>query len=155
MASDPSKMRALVGRASEEIEMEELRDALGVAGDEDDHWEAKGGQLRTEHVFRPVAALANREGGLLVLGASRANGEGGWRLDGSAVAGEPGPWIGRAIRDNLQPVPPHRIRTYELAEGRFAAVVRVDRHPEHLSTTNDGRVFRREHGSTEPVADGA
>jgi hypothetical protein len=153
MASDPSLLRALIDRGSEEIELDELRSALAAAGDEDDLWEAKGGQLRPEHIHRAVAGLANRSGGLLVLGASRI--EDIWQLDGTTVTGEPGLWIDQVIRSGLQPAPPHRIRTYDLGGGRIAAIVRVERHPEHLAATHDGKILRREHGSTEPVADGA
>ena len=147
-------MRNLLDRPLAELTLDELRGALSTAGDEDDRWEAKGGPLRAEHVFRPVAGLANREGGLLILGARRADGT-AWHLDGSPIGSEPGQWVARVIRDNLHPAPPCEVRVFEIAPGLHAVVVRVERHPHHLVVTTDGRVLRREHGSTEPVADGA
>jgi hypothetical protein len=153
MSTDPSLIRKLIERGSIEIGLDELRGALAVAGDEDDSWEAKGGQLRTDQVFRSVAGLANRSGGLLILGASRSNGN--WQLDGIAFPTEPGLWIDQAIRDNLQPVPPNRIRTFELEGGRAVGLVLVDRHPEHLVLMPEGKVMRREHGRTVAVSDGA
>ena len=149
------QMRNLLDRALDELTLAEIRTALANARDEDDRWEVKGGTLRPEHVFRPVAGLGNRDGGLLVLGASRVS-SASWRLDGSIFAGgEPGQWVARVIRDNLRPAPPHSVRTFEVSSGVHAVLVRVEPHPQHLALTTDGRVLRREHGSTEPIADGA
>ncbi|MDQ5808325.1 MAG: hypothetical protein M3320_06580, partial [Actinomycetota bacterium] len=145
-------MRDLLDRSFGEISLADVRAALAAARDEDARWEAKGATLRSEHVFRAVAGLSNREGGLLVLGATRIP-NAGWRLDGVQLPGEPGQWVARVIRDNLRP--PHSVRTFELGHGQHAVLVRVERHPQHLAVTADGRVLRREHGSTEPIADGA
>ena len=145
-------IRELVERGSAEIEFEELCAALVAAGDEDDSWEAKGTKLGTEHVYRPIAGLANASGGLLVLGASR--GDGHWVLDGIEVGDEPGPWIEQAIRDNLRPTPPFHLRVHILPDGRFVAVIRVERLAEHLVVTTKGQVFRRQHGRTAAVSDG-
>lgn len=142
----------LIERGTAEIGLEELRTALAASGDEDDSWEAKGTNLRTEHIYRSVAGLANASGGLLLLGVSRRGEE--WVLDGVEVSGEPGPWIEQAIRDNLRPTPQYRLRIHPLPQGRFLAVVRVDRMAEHLVVTSDGKVFRRQHGRTAVVPDG-
>lgn len=148
-------MRSLLDLPPEDVTLDGLAAALDSAGDEDDRWEAKGGDhLRAEHVFRPVAGLANRAGGLLVLGANR-RADGAWSLDGTRFSAEPGTWIGRVIRDNLRPPPPTRLAVFEVAAGRHVALVRVERHPSHLSVTSDGRVLVREQGSTEPIDDGA
>jgi hypothetical protein len=147
-----ASIHELVERGSAEISLDELTLALQAAGDEDDSWEAKGTELETEHVYRPAAGLANASGGLLVLGASRK--EGRWLLDGVEVGGEPGPWIEQAIRDNLRPVPPFHLRVHPLPKGRFVAVVRVERSPEHLVVTTKGQVVRRQHGRTAVVPDG-
>lgn len=147
-------VRALLERPVADVQLAELTAALAASGDENDRWEAKGGSVRSEHVVRAVAGLANREGGLLVLGASHAA-NGRWTLDGSTFANEPGTWLARVLRDNLRPAPPHEIATLEVSPGRFAALVRVWPHPTHPIVTADGHVFRREHGSTEPLADGA
>lgn len=147
-------MRDLLDRPLDGLTLDDVRAALSVARDEDDRWEAKGGTVRPEHVFRPVAGLGNRDGGVLVLGVSRIP-NAGWQLDGSPFTGEPGQWVARVIRDNLSPAPPHTLRTFEVATGRHVVLVRVERHPQHLAVTADGRVLRREHGSTEPIADGA
>lgn len=148
------RVRDLLDRPLNELTLDDVRAALSTARDEDDRWEVKGGTLRAEHVFRPVAGLGNRDGGLLVLGASRIA-DAGWQLDGARFAGEPGQWVARVIRDNLRPAPPYALRTFELSAGLHAVLVRVERHPQHLAVTADGRVLRREHGSTEPIADGA
>jgi hypothetical protein len=152
MANLGPSISDLVERASVEIGLEELRAALDVAGDEDDSWEAKGTKLRTEHASRPAAGLANAAGGLLLLGVSRQ--EGRWVLDGADVGGEPGPWIEQAIHDNLRPAPQFRLRIHPLPEGRFVAVIRVERMTDHLVVATDGRVYRRQHGRTAAVPDG-
>lgn len=147
-------MRNLLDRPLDELSLDDLRAALSEARDENDRWEVKGGTLRSEHVFKPVAGLGNRDGGLLVLGASRVQ-NAGWQLDGSAFVGEPGQWVARVIRDNLRPAPPHVLRTFEVSPGLHVVLIRVERHPQHVVVTAGGRVLRREHGSTEPIADGA
>ena len=45
-------MRQLLDTPLDEVDCDRLRAALDAAGDEDDRWEAKGGALRPEHVFR-------------------------------------------------------------------------------------------------------
>jgi hypothetical protein len=147
-------MRELLDTPLDQIGDDRLRAALASACDEDDRWEAKGGTLRPEQVFRAVAGLANRAGGLLVIGAARSA-SGGWELTGCAIPGEPGQRLARVVRDNLRPPPPVDFRTWEVAAGVHVALVRVEPHPTNLTVTVDGRVLRREHGSTEPLADGA
>jgi predicted HTH transcriptional regulator len=147
-------VRSLLDRAVDELTVDELRAALASAGDEDDRWEAKGDDVRPEHVVKAIAGLANRTGGLLLLGASRAS-DGSWVLAGTRFSAEPRQWVARVIRDSLTPSPECRMQMFEISPGHHAVVVRVDPHPNHLTVTNDGRVLRREHGSTEPVTDGA
>lgn len=69
-------MRNLLDRPLDELSLDDFRAALSEARDENDRWEVKGGALRSEHVFKPVAGLGNRDGGLLVLGASRVQNAG-------------------------------------------------------------------------------
>lgn len=147
-------MRSLLDRAVDELTLSDLRAALAGAGDEDDRWEVKGGDIRPLHVFKAIAGLANRTGGLLLLGASRAA-DGSWELDGAPFPTEPGQWVARVIRSNLTPPPQYGIRVLEISPGKHAVVVRVDAHPNDLTVTTDGRVLHRDHDSTEPVTDGA
>lgn len=48
-------MRQLLDTPLDEVDCDRLRAVLTAAGEEDDRWEAKGGALRPEHVFRAVA----------------------------------------------------------------------------------------------------
>lgn len=152
MAAKSPSIGELIDRGFAEIDISELRAALASAGDEDDRWEIKGTDLRPEHVYRAVAGLGNNIGGILILGASRSGDT--WQLEGRRFPGEPGPWIEQVIRDNLSPAPPFRIQIYNF-DSRSAAVVQVERHAEHLSIDSKGRVFRRQHGRTAAIADGA
>lgn len=147
-------MKDLLDRSLDALTLDEIRGALAAAGDEDDRWEAKGAQIRPEHIYQPVAGQANRDGGLLLLGVSR-QADGAWQVDGASFVDEPGLWVARVIRDNLRPAPPFELRAFELSSGLHAVLVRVRPHPQHLVVTASGRVLRREHGSTEPIADGA
>ncbi len=68
---------------------------LDAAGDEDSMWEAKGRDVRdARHLQRAVARLANRDGGIVVLGIERDSGR--WVACGVAGRPEPGTWIHRA-----------------------------------------------------------
>jgi hypothetical protein len=71
-------VRALFDMPLDDISLEVLEHALHAATDEDGRWEAKSRDLRPEHVQRALAGFANRDGGLLVLGAKRAGR--GWTL---------------------------------------------------------------------------
>lgn len=148
-------MPRLLDQSLEDLTLDDLRDALTHAGDEDEHWEAKAQDVRREHVLNAIAGLANRDGGSFVIGAARGDG-GIWTLSGARPpAEEPGLWLSQIIRSGLQPIPNFQSRVFNLDNGRYAAVIQVDAHPEHLVLINDGRVVRREHGSTDPVIDGA
>ncbi|MFL5844287.1 MAG: helix-turn-helix domain-containing protein [Solirubrobacteraceae bacterium] len=146
-------MLGLLATPIDELTLEALREAFAGAGDEDDRWEAKGGNVRSEHVSSAVAALANHRGGLLILGASRGA-DRRWSVEGCRFSSEPGQWVGQVIREHVRPAPPRQIKVFELDDERRVVVVMVERHPQHLVVTSDGRVLRREHGSNQPLADG-
>ena len=99
-------MRELDDIALEAVSLDDLRQALRRAGDEDDRWEAKGGEVRSEHVQRAVAGLANREGGFVVIGAERT--ADGWALTGQQPPrdDEPGTWLSRVLRSDFGPCRP-------------------------------------------------
>ena len=149
-------MRQLLDdRPIENLTLDDLRMALSQAGDEDEYWEAKAHEVRREHVSRAVASLANRDGGLFVIGAARGE-DGIWTLPGARLpAEEPGLWLSQIIRGSLKPTPSVQLRVFDLDNGLYVAVVQIDAHPEHLVLISDGRVVRRGHGSTEPIVDGA
>lgn len=107
-------MREFDDTPLEAISIDGLRQALRGAGEEDDRWEAKGGEVRPEHVQRAAAGLANRDGGFVVLGADRA--ADGWVLTGLQPPrdDEPGTWLSRVLRSGLRPLPPVKQRLYVL-----------------------------------------
>lgn len=148
-------MRELDDIPLEAVSTDDLRRALRRAGDEDDRWEAKGGEVRPEHVQRAAAGLANRDGGSVVLGAERTGD--GWALTGLQAPrdDEPGTWLARVLRSGLRPLPPVEQRVYGLEDGRWAALVRVAPHPQHVVVLPNGQVLRREHGETRPIDHGS
>lgn len=111
--------------------------------------------MRPEHVQRAAAGLANRDGGFVALGADRA--ADGWVLTGLQPPreDEPGTWLSRVLRSGLRPLPPVKQRLYVLEGGRWAALLKVSPHPEHVVVLSNGQVVRREHGETRPVDHGA
>ena len=145
--------RLLAGPLSD-LNADVLRRVLADVGDEDTRWETKGGVAHASAVVKAVAGLANRDGGVLVLGAERGD-DGLWRLVGVApVRDEPALWLDKVLNDGLRPAPSFEVIVCSLDDGRWAGVVRVKRASEHLAVTSDGRVYRREHGQTRPVSDG-
>lgn len=134
----------------------ELKAVLAAAGEEDTGWEAKGPGVDASGIAKAVAGLANRDGGVLVLGAESA--AGGWNVTGLEPRrdGEPGRWISDAVSDAIRPVPRIEAKIISVdATGRWAAVVMVDPLQRDLAVHTSGRVYRRDHGRTSPVQDGA
>jgi len=125
-------MQELNDKPLEAVDVDDLRRALHGAGVEDDRWGAKGGELRPEHVQRAVAGLANRDGGFVVLGAERTAGR--WALTGLSPTrdDEPGTWLSRVLRTGLRPLPPVEQRLYAVEGGRWAALLKVAPHPQHV-----------------------
>ena len=134
------------------LTVEHLRAFLAEADEEGVTWEAKadgpadkGKGLRPEHVRNGVCALANQIGGHFIVGAAvRADaGEHVWDLVGVGIKDrDSGLWLDRAIR-GLRPVPRYRHKVFDLAEGRWAAVVEVEPLTQTPCMTSDGQVFER------------
>ncbi|HST31911.1 MAG TPA: hypothetical protein VLJ80_00160 [Solirubrobacteraceae bacterium] len=133
--------------------MEELKQELAIAGDETEWWEAKAGVLRPEHIQRSVAGLANRDGGLLLIGAVQA--EDGWVLRGVQARPEleAGTWLADTLRA-LRPMPVIQQQIYNLDGARWAALLNIEPHPQYPIVLPSGLVLRREVGSTKPIDDG-
>ena len=148
-------MQSLLDADPSRVTLDDLRAALDAAGDEDERFEIKDGRARSEQIQKAVAGLANRDGGVVVVGAERTA-NGGWQLTGRQVqpGQELGVWLSQQIESHLKPAPGVTIRVLELAPGSVAAVLWVAPHPDSLVVRSDGAVFRREHGSTPPVQDG-
>jgi hypothetical protein len=109
---------------------------LADAGDEGLTWEVKGDVKtsrwrRREQVEKAVGAFANSQlGGVLVIGAERRDRRTpGWdRVGvGPPAESEPAMPLDKFIRTGLNPVPPYRVRVWQLAEDRFAGVVWIER----------------------------
>ncbi len=133
-----------------------LREFFREAGDESLLWEAKGTELRPEHVLRSVCGFANSdEGGYLIVGASRpAPGE-AWTLDGVPHVGELALWIDQVLRTNgLRPVPRFEVKSaWQVDMGRWATVVRVEPISVPPCMTRDGLVYLRTSADTVKVSD--
>lgn len=136
--------------------IEQLTAALAHAGDEDTRWEAKGGSgvVKRDSVLKAVAGLYNRDGGLLVLGASAT--DEGWKLDGLIFTegDEPATWLASLIRGNLRPAPECFIKTFPVCGGRHVALLKVPPGEAHLTLPSSGILYRREHGHTARIVDG-
>lgn len=127
----------------------------GWFDDEPLHWEAKSGEVTTKHVAVAATGFANSEGGYLIVGVER-NSDGSWRLEGVEVPGreEPRVWLSKAIRSSVTPNPTYRTHTWQLPNGKTAAVVQVQPNTGLLSMSYD-RIYHRRDGETVPIGDGA
>ncbi len=137
---------------------EHVRAFLAEAEEEGVTWEGKAdgpegrGRLRPEHVRNGVCALANQIGGHFIVGATKRDRE--WQLVGVGQRGEPALWLDRAL-DGLRPLPRCEHRVFDLGDGRWAAVIRVEPLTQTPCMTLDGQVFERVSSEsvrvTEPV----
>lgn len=143
-------------RSWDEVSADDVHAFLSTTTDDEPlHWEAKSTQLRPEQVAKAVAGLANREGGYLILGASRDTASGTWRLDGvDFTHAEPATWLSGAIRGNANPPPHFDVRAWTLSNGQKAAVVQVQPNAGFLSLVG-GRIPYRGPGETYWIEDGA
>ena len=149
-------MNTPFGAPFEELELAHLTTYFEELRAETLAWEAKGGQIRPEHVRDGVCGFANSVlGGYLVLGVSRA--------DPKAKAGErcrykvdgweqedPATWIGSCIGyGGISPRPSYNVRPFAIQDtSRWVAVVYVRPSPAPPCITLDGEVFERLSGQT-------
>lgn len=152
----PNNDRNPFDRPWYEIEAVDVENFLTATTDDEPlHWEAKGTQVRPEQVATATAGFANREGGYLIIGASRDLASGSWQLDGVEFThSEPGTWISSAIRSHAKPPPHFDVRAWTLPSGTKAAVVQVQPNTGFLSMVNS-KVPYRGPGETYWVEDGA
>jgi hypothetical protein len=115
-------------------------------------WEAKGVEVRPEHVRKSGSGFANAIGGSLILGAERD--DNAWRLPGvSFPGGEASTWLSNVIRE-LSPVPRYDVRVLPTEDGRLVAIVAfeaIDAPP----CMDGGTVWVRVSGETVQVRDPA
>jgi hypothetical protein len=142
----------------ERLELDDVRRFLGEGPDESLTWEAKGGDIRPEHVRRAVCAFANSElGGFLVLGVSREGPERAWRIGGWIPRDEPALWIGNSLAfGGVLPPPAVDIRVWRIDRGpEYVAVVAVDPASVPPAITSHGEVWQRVSGASKRIAEPA
>jgi hypothetical protein len=121
------------------LAVEHVHAFLAEAEEEGVTWEGKAdgpegrGRLRPEHVRNGVCAFANQIGGHFIVG-------------------EPGLWLDRAIA-GLRPLPRYQHRVFDLDDGRWAAVIRVEPLTQTPCMTVDGQVFERVSSESVRVTD--
>lgn len=136
----------------DDLQLDSVLAFLAGAGSEPLRWEAKGGDIRPEHVTKNVGGFANAiEGGYLLLGFEKSAGV--WMASGFKFPDDDPPaWVSRIVGSTLRPRPRLDVRDWPAKTGS-AAVVRVDSIAEPPCVTNDGRVFERVSGETITVRD--
>lgn len=143
------------GVAWERLEIDDLRRFLAEGPDEGLTWEAKGGDVRPEHVRAAVCAFANSDlGGFLVLGAARA-GMREWQVGGWTPRDEPALWVENCVGSGgVSPMPSIAIRTWRLNDdGAQLAVVAVRPVAVPPAVTSIGEVWQRVSGASKRVVD--
>lgn len=137
----------------DELELHHVEAFLSHSGPEPLTWEAKGTEIRAEHVTKHVGGFANAvDGGYLLLGFVREGEE--WRPTGFAFPeNDPPAWVSRIVRETLSPRPRIDVQSWDVGDGMRAAVVRVDPVAEPPCMTNGGQVYLRVLGETITVKD--
>lgn len=145
------------GATWEDLSLELLRSFFTTADDEGLTWEAKGGNVRAEHVRAAASAFGNSLlGGFLVLGASRTKGGGPWSLDGYAFPTEPQTWVSTCLmNDAVRPRPSFDIKAWPVDAERHIVVVNIRSVAVPPVITRDGQVWERLSGVSQQVRDPA
>lgn len=139
----------------DDLTAEHVRAFLASTDDDESlRWEAKGVQVHAGQVAKAVAAFANRDGGYLIIGASRDETTGVWRLDGAELPGsEPRTWVSTIIRERVRPAPMFDVHAWKMPGGKAAAVVQVQPNTGLLSVA-EGRVYYRRAGESSFIENG-
>ncbi len=140
----------------ERLDLPDLRAFLAEGPDESLTWEAKGPDVRTEHVRRAVCAFANSElGGFLILGAARAGPTAPWTVGGWTPKTEPALWVEDCLANGgVRPRPSIDIRAWSIGDGpERVAVVAIRPVAVPPALTAAGEVLQRVSGSSQRVTD--
>jgi hypothetical protein len=144
------------GIAWEHLELHHLRAFLADGPDESLTWEAKGSNVRPEHVRRTICAFANSDlGGYLVLGVSRDGPSGPWRVGGWTPTSEPSTWVEDCLANGgVRPRPSIDVRPWPINDGpERVAVVAIRPVAMPPALTAAGEVLVRLSGSSHRVTD--
>lgn len=135
------------------VTLEGVREFLDEAAFEGITWEAKGHDLRKEHVRKAVCGFANARGGTLIVGADAVGDPARWELNGVTFPDEPPLWLDSVIRVGVTPVPIFEVKAWPVAEGKHVAAVAVEPVALPPCMTSDGAIFERVSGKTVQVID--
>ncbi len=145
------------GASWENLDIEHLRTFFAAASDEGLTWEAKGGNIRTEHVIKAASAFGNSHlGGFLVLGARRASPTAPWVVDGYAFPTDPQTWVSQCLlNDAIRPRPATDTKSWPVATDRHVVVVNFRPVSVPPVITRDGQIWERLSGVSHQVRDPA
>jgi schlafen family protein len=145
------------GVSWEQLDLESLRTFLADPVHEGITWEAKGGNVRREHVLEAVCAFGNSDlGGYLVIGTSQDRRDETWTVNGHAFPDEPGVWIANCLDNGgVDPVPSTDTKSWSISQGSRVAVVQI--YPVAITPclTSSGEVWQRLSGKSQRVTDAA
>jgi len=150
-------VRTPFGTTWDELELEHLRAFFAERRNEGLTWEARGGQIRPEHVRAGVCAFGNSVlGGYLIMGASQDRDSGLWALEGWEPRTEPELWIGDCLsNDGVRPAPSHLVKSWSLGPSLWVAVLSVRPVAVPPCLTSSGEVWERLSGKSVRVTDPA
>ena len=137
----------------EELALNHVEEFLAGAGREALTWEAKGTNLRREHITKQVCGFANAvDQGFLLLGLEFRDDE--WQATGlDFPGGDPPVWVSNVVRETLRPRPTIDVQSWDVGDGKHVAVVRIDPVAEPPCMTTGGQVYERVTGETISVGD--
>jgi hypothetical protein len=144
------------GVAWEELALDDLVGFLNTAEDESLTWEAKGGNIRPEHLREEASAFGNSTlGGLLVLGATQDRDTGAWSIDGwTPPQREVDLWVHDCMDNGgVTPKPSVSVKAWELETGGYLACVAIWPVATPPVITAAGQVWERTSGKSVKVTD--
>jgi len=152
-------MNTPFGPPFDRLELADVRQFFAEPRVEGLNWEAKGGQIRSEHVRNSVCAFANGFlDAYLLLGVDRLDPKArrqdpcrfemnGWEPSG----GEADTWVSSCLIGGLDPRPFWETKSWLVSGSRWVSVVLVRPTPNPPCITADGNVFERLPGLTSQV----
>lgn len=150
-------MRTPFGADWDDLSVEHLLAFFGEPRNEGLRWEAKGGDIRREHIREGVCGFANSYfGGFLVLGATQDKKTKAWTIDHWRPRDEVELWVQNCVGDGgVDPAPSIDPKAWPLDDGGWLAVVLVYPVAVPPAITSDGGVWVRTSGATPQVRDAA
>ena len=150
-------MRTPFGADWDDLSVAHLISFFAEPRNEGLRWEAKGGDIRREHIREGVCGFANSIfGGFLVLGATQDRATKRWMLDHWQPRDEVELWVQNCVGGGgVDPAPSIDTKAWPLDDGGWLACILIYPVAVPPAITSEGGVWVRTSGATPQVKDAA